>query len=458
MEPWHHFFALGLGSGLITAWLERIHVGAQGIDWQLSFVERCLIAGRALWFYASKLVWPVKLTFNYPRWEIDGALWWQYLYPAGVLIVVFLLWHFRKTLGRGPLTALLFFCGTLFPALGFFDVYPFLYSFVADHFQYLASVGLIVLAAGAVARGAFRLAPGQKRVVAALGVLVVAGLAIQTWRQCHVYMNLETLWKDTLAKNPSSWMAHNNLGNVLANQDNTEEAMQHFHEALRLKPDDERAHTNLGFSLARQGRLEEAKTHYLKALQIKPNMAEAHYCLGLALGEEGKTEQAVFHLSEAIRIKPDYGEAFSNLGVLRAQQGRFEEAFSALSRAIEIDPDDAVAHFNLGFVLTRTGKPDEAIKHFSKAVAVKPDYAEAHTHLGATLAQQGQVQAAVGHFSQVVRLTPDSPEAHMNLCQAYWMLGEREAAMRAYQDVKRLDNALAQELMAWMQASAEDQY
>ncbi|HEX4342912.1 MAG TPA: O-GlcNAc transferase, partial [Verrucomicrobiae bacterium] len=127
------FFIMGLGLGLHTAWLEKHHVGASGAEWSLSFIERCLIAGRALWFYAGKLVWPSQLTFIYPRWQIGTGVWWQWLFPLAVLAVVVTLWRARKRLGRGPLVAVLFFAGTLLPALGFFDLYPMRYSFVADH-------------------------------------------------------------------------------------------------------------------------------------------------------------------------------------------------------------------------------------------------------------------------------------------------------------------------------------
>ena len=124
-------------------------------------LERCLIAGRALWFYLGKLVWPEPLIFIYPRWSIDAGAPWQYLYPLAALAVVAGLWLLRHRLGRGPLASWLFFGGTLLPALGFFDVYPMRYSFVADHFQYLASLGPIALAAGAA--GARRAAPRRRR-------------------------------------------------------------------------------------------------------------------------------------------------------------------------------------------------------------------------------------------------------------------------------------------------------
>lgn len=143
--PMVPFFIAGLWLGLQTARLEEHHVGASGAEWSFSLGERCLIAGRALWFYAGKLVWPVKLTFVYPRWQMDAGIWWQWLFPAAALAIVATLWFARKRIGRGPLVAVLVFAGALFPALGFVNVYPMRFSFVADHFQYLASIGIIVL-------------------------------------------------------------------------------------------------------------------------------------------------------------------------------------------------------------------------------------------------------------------------------------------------------------------------
>ncbi len=149
---WLPFFVAGAALALVTSWLERTHVGASGPDWALSVLDRCLIAGRALWFYAGKLLWPANLTFIYPRWQVDPGVWWQWLFPLMAVAMVTILWSLRERIGRGPLVAVLFFAGTLFPALGFANVYPMRYSFVADHFQYLASAGLIALAAAGLTK------------------------------------------------------------------------------------------------------------------------------------------------------------------------------------------------------------------------------------------------------------------------------------------------------------------
>lgn len=393
------FFIVGVVLGLFTIWLERHHVGAQGLEWQLSFVERFLVAGRALWFYAWKLVWPAELTFNYQRWQINAGMWWQYGYPLAVLLVVSLLWAFRDRLGRGPLVAVLFFCGTLFPALGFFDVYPFRFSFVADHFQYLASVGLIVLAVGGLTHGAARMPLWPKRTIVALGLLALLLLATQTWRQGQIYADSETLWRDTLAKNPESLIAHNNLGSILRQQGKHHEAMVHFSEALRIRPDAVEALNNLGISLDTQGRQEEAVVYFTEALRLKPNYVAAHNNLGVALTALGKLEEAIAHLSEALRLNPQYAEAHNNLGIALTSQGKPEEAVVHFSEAIRLKPQHAEAHNNLGFVLTGQGRLEEAIAHLAEAIRLKPDYIEAHNNLGAALAKQGKFDQAISHYS-----------------------------------------------------------
>ena len=131
--PLAPFFAFALFAGMITAGVEK-GVGATGARFELTLLERCLLASRAIWFYLAKLFWPAKLLFIYPRWTVSQAVGWQYLFPAALLAVLAALWRLRRQ-WRAPLAALLFFAGTLFPVLGFFNVYFFTYSFVADHFS-----------------------------------------------------------------------------------------------------------------------------------------------------------------------------------------------------------------------------------------------------------------------------------------------------------------------------------
>jgi tetratricopeptide (TPR) repeat protein len=418
-------FVLGVASGFMTTWMEKHSVGASGGEWALSFVQRCLVAGRALWFYAGKLCWPRHFSFIYPRWEIDARVAWPYLFPVAAVVVLIALWLLRSRIGRGPLVAGLCFAGTLVPALGFFDVYPFRYSYVADHFQYLACIGLISLAVSTGAAICQRAVHGEEHsrragqrgrdlgTIAAAIVLLILGAS--TWRQACIYQNMETLWRDTLTKNPQCWMAHNDLGIVLVSLGRVQEATEHYEQVLQINPRNAAAHNNLGLALVSLGRVQEAIAHYEQALQIKPDYAEAHYNLGIALAQTGKIEEAVAHYEQALRIKPDHAEAHYNLGVALAQAGRVGEAIRHLEQALRIKPDYAEAHYNLGVALARLGRLQEAMGHWEQALRIKPDYAEAHYNLGVALAQADRVGEAIRHLEQALRIKPDYAEAHYNL-------------------------------------------
>jgi hypothetical protein len=246
--------ALAATAGLMTVWMEMHHVGAVGDSWDLGPAERLLVAGRALWFYLGTLVWPVGLTFIYPRWEVDSTVIWQLLYPVTAVAACAALYAARERIGRAPLTAALFFAGTLVPALGFFNVYPFRFSYVADHFQYLASLGPLAMAAAFFAS----LAGRRPWIGRALITAVVAFLALLTCHRERAFVDAETLWRDTLARNPKAWMAHLNLGALLDRSGRVEEAYTHYALAAQSRADLAGAWNNLGVAAGRLGRREEA--------------------------------------------------------------------------------------------------------------------------------------------------------------------------------------------------------
>lgn len=444
--------ALGVALGFVTVQMEQ-HAGAIGAEWSLSFIQRCLIAGRALWFYAGKLVWPRGFTFIYPRWEIDAGAAWQYAYPAAALTVIIALWVLRSRIGRGPLVAVLCFAGTLVPALGFFDVFPFRYSYVADHFQYLACIALIALTANAGAAIHHRAGRQGRDLgrLAAASVLLLLG--VSTRDQALIYRDQETLWRDTLAKNPTAWMAHNNLSAILTSQGKIEEAIWHATQALRLNPNNWSAHNNLGNAFSNISRVREAIGEYEQALRLMPGSPEAHYNLGIVLERVGRLEDAIAHYKRAVQLKPDYVEAHGNLGNALAQAGQVKDAIEQLQIVLRLTPDSLLVHYNLGNAFLQAGQTREAIAQYEQALQLKPDYVEAHNNLGNAFLQAGQVKDAIEHFEQAARLKPDSPLVHKNLGSALEQTGRITEAIDHYQEALRLnpDYAEAQTALARLQ-------
>jgi tetratricopeptide (TPR) repeat protein len=387
------FFIFGIAAGLFTAWVEQNYIGAEGSDFNFSIVERCLIAGRAFWFYLGKLFWPRDLIFVYPRWHVSHAIWWQYLFPATALLLAGLFWSARNKT-RGPLSALLLFGGMLFPALGFFNVYPFVFSFVADHFQYIASISIFVLVSAGFALLTFRW-PQHRRLVVTLSFAILVLLGALTYRQAHFYRNAETLYRATLQKNPQCWMAHDNLGVALVVQGRLDEAITHYHEAIALRPTNPRPHYDLGIAFRQQGKNDEAITEYEKALELRPQYEKAHNNLGNILLQTGRDDEAVAHFEKALALHPDYAEAHNNLGNALMQKNSVDDAIAHYEQALRIRPAYGEAHSNLGNALFRKNKPDEAIDHYRHALEAGFNRAEVYIGLGDALLEKGDAKQAV---------------------------------------------------------------
>ncbi len=374
---------LGLALGCVTIWMEQQHVGARGASWDLSFVERTLIAGRALWFYAWALVWPHDLTFIYPKWDIDTGRAWQYLFPlAAVALALGLLLGHRR-IGRGPLVAVSCFAVTLAPALGFIDVYPMRYTFVADHYQYLASAALISLVVALGVHAARRVGAAGRTIGTIAGALVLVVLMSLTWRQGHIYADEGTLWRDTIAKNPGVVMARVNLGMLLHGQGRLDDAAEQFTAALQLAPTDAEIHDNLGVTLAALGDREAARSHFEEALRIAPGTPGTYNNLGNLFASGGQFAEALGHYEEAVRLAPAYADPRNNLANVLAQQGRGDEAIAQYRVALQLDPNYAAAHYNLGVMLIDRGDTREAAEHFRATLQINPGHAQAHAALAA---------------------------------------------------------------------------
>jgi tetratricopeptide (TPR) repeat protein len=312
------FVAMGLAMGLLSVWWERNHQGAVGKEFEMGWTSRGLIASRALWFYLGKLFWPAGLSFSYERWNIDPGNAIQYLWlaawvAAGVVIA-------RS--GRGVKIAALYYVAMLAPLLGFIVEYTFLYSYVADHYQYAASIGPLALAAAWLDRGLGRI--GWGRNVVCCGALLLLGTL--TWRQCGHYADGETLWRATLRENPGSWMAHGNLGGALDLDGKTSEAIREYWEAIRLYADQPRVHYRLGLDLVRRGEVEEGLKQLEEAVRGEPGLAEAHNELGVALSRTGRWDEAMKEYREALELKPGYREAHYNLAKALREKGLTNEA------------------------------------------------------------------------------------------------------------------------------------
>lgn len=441
VRPLIVFFILGVSLGLFTAWVERTFIGAEGDDYDFGFVDRVLIAGRAVCFYLQKLLWPHPLIFSYPRWRIDAGDWGQWLFVLGEAALVgaafgFACFTAAKTRARrAPLAALLFFIGTLFPALGFLNVFPFRYSFVADHFQYLASIGPIVLFSTAVCgMGRSWLAAA----IQAIGVIAALfSLSLLSSRQSQLYADSKTLWQSVLARNPKSYLARNNLGAMLLLENKPEEAIEQFKIANEHTRANAVAMSNIGQCLAAMGRHDEALQWHQKAIKANPYYPGAYYNLANLLARLKLLDQAVSTFRRAIELEPHYPPIHIDLANTLLEMRQYGPAIQAYEKAISLNPHDPLPRINMASALSHEGRRDQAIKILQSVIQDRPDNAIACFNLANTFMAAGQTDQAITLYRKAVHIQPDMAAAHDGLATALRVAGRPvdalEAARRAVQ-------------------------
>lgn len=325
------FVIMALAIGSVAIWWEKYHQGTRTLV-SIAPLERVLIASRAIWFYLSKIFWPSNLTFIYPQWKIDPANPIAYIWLILTVVAAGLILSARRFFGRGPEVAALFFVTTLGPLLGFIMLYTFRFTFVADHYQYLACIGPIALASAGLVTLARR-SPILRWPIGVFSAVILIALCFFTARQAAMYRDLETLWRTTIAKNPSCWMALNNLGIITLEKGDVDGAVEKYQQALQLNSDYPEAHYNLGSAFLRRGEIDEAIRECEVALKLLPSEPDAHIVLGNAfLAKEG-----------------------------------VEQAIGEYMKALAARPNDANAHYNLGLAWQKKGDPDRAAREFQKA-------------------------------------------------------------------------------------------
>jgi tetratricopeptide (TPR) repeat protein len=445
------FFAIAFALGLLVHWLEKHHVGADGTDFSMSLAQRTVLAGRIFWFYPLQLLWPADMRLFYPKWHIDTTAPTAWLFTAAAFFTLFLLWKARHYPAiRAMFVAVLVYLIGISPVLGFLNVYGMFISDVADRWVHVPALGLIALAAAGLTRWLSR------RWLTWLALPVLAAL---TWRHAGHYATEEGFWRAAIVHNPEAWIAHNNLGTILARKRCHDEATTHLQRAIELRPGYAEAWCNQANLLRETGRIDEALTSYHQALRLRPDdYPDAHNNLGLTLLLNGRPTDASFHFSKAIEIQPQHVLAHNNLGNYFLQSGRPTDAIASYQHALDIDPAYADAHNNIGMALLQQGMPAEAMVSIEKAIALRPGYAEALNNLGHALMQLHQPREALKHFSAAVQARPGYAQAHHNAGIAHYLLAEVDQTIASYEQAIQADPNLVSSMnnLAWILATYPD--
>lgn len=432
-------FVVSLFLGFVTVWFQQ----HRAIDsWEIPLggvFDRIVGAGRALAFYAFKSVWPYGLMPVYPLWTPGTLALWSFVAWGGLTAGVTGMWIRRATWGRHALLALGWFVLNLLPVLGFAKMSFLGIAPVADHFMYLSLAGFAGFFAVSIEFIEQRLPEGFGKWPVVVASLICGVLVWQSRSYASVFVSPEAMWVHTLRGNPRSWIAQNNLGVVLQQQDKWQDSVAHIEAAVAINPRYATARINLGNTYARLGRWPEAAVKYSEALQLEPDSFEAHFNFANGLVQVQRFSEAIEHFRASLRISPDSSPAHFNLANAFLETGRASEAVGQYVEALRCKPDSFEAHLNLGNVFAATNHMPEAIIHFEAALRLSPQSADAHFSLADGLAQSERFSEGAVQYEQALALSPSSPAIHSNYAHVLMRLGRTADAVRHFQEALRLD-------------------
>ncbi len=397
-----------------------------------SVADRIAVSMRNYVSYLWKTAWPVTLSPVYPPVRTtpgEGI-------AAACLLLLITGWVLASARERPYLvTGWFWFLVALLPVIGLVRVG--LTNF-ADRYSYFASVGL-GLAVSMLGRDVAGGTRNGRRAAMAIGLLAMVWLAGLTRWQLHYWHDSESLFRRALQIDDRNSVAHASLGMALHLEGDTEEALYHYQEALRLNPCDGRALNHLGILLASRHELGKAIECFRRAVACEPSLLKARKNLARGYLDAGDRRAALAEFDKILGFEPGNANLrFDRAGVLLAL-GDYAQAASELKRVVEINPDHAEANNNLAWILAT--EPDPRAREAEAAMAHARRAAELsrfeNPHMLDTLAvacaAAGDYAAAGSWAERALRLIPAGEEAALRA-----RIGDHLKAFREGQGIVEL--------------------
>ena len=367
------FGLVGISCG-VTYYAQKHGGAVKSLDF-IPFADRVANALVSYVLYIGKMIYPIKLACLYPH---PGALaWWQVLTASLFLLLVSALVIRTVKTHSYFMVGWLWFLGTLVPVIGLVQVGA---QSMADRYTYIPMIGLFIMVAWGIPE-VLKTCKFRKVFLWVFSVGIILILTGLTWKQAGYWKNSVTLFEHALDVTENNNAIHYNLGNVLVKMGQDMGSMNHYLQAIQIKPDFTDAHNNLANLYAQLGNPDAAVEHYLKVLAINPGYEGARYNLGIALDNQGRTQEAVPYFLAALKDMPDNADAYFKTGNALFKTGNIDDAIRHYQQALRIKPDFVQAHCNLGVALFRTGDIDASIEVFKTALRLKPDFKPARQYL-----------------------------------------------------------------------------
>lgn len=446
---WRIYAGWGVGWGLLGGLMigARLHERGVGFGGAMTWIDTVATSCEAVALYLKLSVWPSPLVIDYGATPMRGGLILAASAASVGAVVLGTVWAWRKRSAVGFVGAAVLI--VLSPTS---SVVPLAFQPIAEHRMYLPLAGIV---AAAMVGGYAWIGRRAVWVGAAIGCCFVG----MTIARNHDYRSAEAIWRDTIAKRPDNWRAHNALGSELFRQQRIDEGIAAVEAALRINPHQPKLLGNYANALALPmvGRWREAIAAGERAVHLDPGDAEARDALGSVLLKVGRAAEAAEQFEALSRLRPEVAAVRSNWCDALRQTGRVAEAILQGEAALRLRPNFPEAHCNLGLALAGAGRPAEAMAHYEAALRLRPSYVEVLNNLSVVLMNSGRLEEARGRIEEALRVKPEYAEAHNSRGIIFAKLGRLAEAREAFETALRLkpDYAGARDNLSVLRAMVE---
>jgi tetratricopeptide (TPR) repeat protein len=437
------FLLIAMVLGYLTIWSgivynESMHAQIGGTP-LTGLMSRIDAAGLNAAVYFSRCFAPVEIMMVYPQWPLHPGRLMDYAPWFGLLIVIAVSWARRRTWGKHVALGFGFFIVFLLPFLGLKSVSYMNFIWVLDHFLYLPIIGIIGLFIAGMEGLSAQIPPRIRPLAAGLVAVAVALMVVGAHQFAGLFVNEETLWAYILARNPTVWLAHDDLACKYLEEERYPEAIEQARESLKIRPDSWNGYFTIGFAMEKLGRKDEAAAEYRTAIHYNPDAVKAYLFLGEIRRKEGKIAEAESIFRAGLKVAPEDESLNTNLAGILFETGRIPEAIEVYQRISQLNPDMAQLHYDLGNALLKAGRVPEAAGELKAAVDLNPKVAAAHGNLGATLAQLGQLPAAMEQFEAALLIDSSLNQVRDNMARALAQSGRIPEAIEQFRLVLQAD-------------------
>ncbi|HTV47422.1 MAG TPA: tetratricopeptide repeat protein [Phycisphaerae bacterium] len=355
--PW---LIIGFMMAGITIFIENGQAGAHGEAFGFSLAQRFIIAGKDFWFYPLKLLWPHPLMEVYPRWNVDHLSWVDCLFPTTALAIPAILWLLRTKIGRGPFTAAAYYGIAIFPVLGFISFFTMEYSFAADHYQYMACIGVITLVVEGTILLVSLITTGWKNknpteagndrtrlckrtTMIGIAAILLAMLGCFTIAQGELYNPSVNIWRNVLEYDPHSWVALGHLGEWQAAHEDPTDALATIKQAEKYGgASNVYVTADLGNLYMRaKGDYRSARFYLLRSLLIQPYQPDIFAELAYCDEKLGDSDQAItdLKLAQALEESGDTQDAIVRRNIVLQLMKRLTSTNPTTSKLMTTEPN-----------------------------------------------------------------------------------------------------------------------